>query len=390
MTSSPVRVGLIGTGSMGSQHARAYRMLPAMFRDAPSVMLECVADIDAATAEQKAKELGFGRAAETWHQLVADSDVDLVDITTPVALHAPMAAAAIAAGKHVYCEMPLALTAADATELARAAREKGVITAVGFDHVRNALITVARDKIRSGALGQITHYRGLYDTDEYLDPDLPFTWRFSKESAGSGSLHDLASHSINTALFLLGPIAEVLGHTGIRIGSRRDSAGIERSVDTDDYVGFFARFANGATGLFEASRIATGRKNGETIEITGSKGAIYFDLERMNEMQLYEATGPASEQGFKTLLLGPQHGDYSQIYSGPAMTVGYNDLKVLEVRDVVSAIASGRPFCPDFTMAADVSAVIDAVLLSARAGGWRGVAGVARRVAEGPSRPQVP
>jgi predicted dehydrogenase len=349
-----------------------------MFRDAPVVTLECLADIDAPTAKQRARELGFRRATETWQQLAADLDVDLVDITTPVALHAPMAAAAIAAGKHVYCEKPLALTAADAGELALAARDKGVITAVGFDHVRNPLISVVRDKIRSGALGQITHFRGLYDTDEYLDPDLPFTWRFSKESAGSGCLHDLVSHTINTALFLLGPIAEVLGHTDITIASRRDAAGSNRRVDTDDYAGFFARFANGAKGLFEASRIATGRKNWESIEITGSKGAIYLNLERMNELQIYEAAGSSSEQGFKTLLLGPQHGDYSQIFSGPAMTLGYNDLKVLEVRDVVSAIASGQPFHPDFARATEVNAVVDAVLLSARDGGWRAVAGADR------------
>ena len=373
MTRERIRIGLIGTGAMGDMHARAYRMLKAVFPDAPEPVLELLGEADDDLAERRGRALGFRRWTGDWRSLVADPGVDLVDITTPVHLHREMALAAIAAGKHVYCEKPLALTGADARALAEAAEAAGVVTAVGFDQLRIPLTQAARDMIERGEIGVVTHFRGIYDTEEYLDPDLPFTWRFAEATAGSGVVHDLAAHTINLAHVLVGEITEVVGMLDIKIPERADPTGQRRSVETDDQAGFLVRFANGATGVIEVSRIATGRKYGARYEVTGSAGAIAFDMERMNELRVYRHSDPEDARGFRTVLVGPAHGDYGRLYSGAALAFGYNDQKMAEIHDIVRAIASNSRHEPDFRAGWRVNAVIDAVLRSCRDGRWTAV-----------------
>lgn len=368
-----VGVGLIGTGYMGKCHAMAYTAVATVFGLRPAPRLELLCDLPAEQATERAAAFGFARATDDWRALVSDPAVDVVSITTPNALHAEMAIEAARQGKHVYCEKPLALTLEDAEAMAAAVRAAGVKSLVGYNYTRNPAITHAKRLIDEGAIGQPLHFRGCFDEDYLADPALPHSWRMQKAKAGSGALGDLAVHLINMAQFLCGPIDQVMAEltTMHRERHLEGSGGGETGiVENDDTVSALVRFRAGYSGSLASSRIAWGRKSRFAWELHGSAGMIAFDQERMNELQLYQAKGPKAEQGFKTILSGPDHPPYGLFVPAPGHSLGFNDMKTIEVAHLMAGLAGEETLFPDFDAALETERVMHALARSAEGGRW--------------------
>lgn len=364
--------GLIGTGYMGKAHAIALHAAPRVFDLPATPVCELLAEVDESLATHKARELGFARATGDWRTLIADPRVDIVDICAPNFLHKEMALAAIAQGKHVYLEKPMALNDADAVEMVAAAERAGVKTLVGFNYVRNPASQLAREIIASGEIGEVIHFCGRHNEDYLADPTKPHDWHTFRETAGAGALGDLGSHILNMAEYLTGQsITQVCGQLQTVIMERplADGSGM-RPVENDDHAQALLRFDSGLIGSIETSRIASGRKSGLAYTVTGTKGAITFDQERMSELKLYQQEGPRGRRGFRTLLIGPEHPDYADFCPAPGHGLGYNDQKIIEIRDLIEGLAGRQPLSPDFRQARRVNALIDAIERSHHDSGW--------------------
>ncbi|MAU95240.1 MAG: myo-inositol 2-dehydrogenase [Fulvimarina sp.] len=364
-----IGLGLIGTGFMGKAHALAYRAAGAVFGDLPEVRLARLCDTPREKAEAMARQFGFESATDDWHDLVTSPDVDIVSITTPNALHKEMALAAIAAGKHVHCEKPMALTLEDAAEMEAAARKAGVRTIVGYNYIHNPAFAHARRLIADGVIGRPVHFRGIVDEDYQADPELAWTWRAKRADAGLGTLGDLGCHLVSMACGLMGPVESLLADTQIIHETRPLADGSGRAaVENEDAASAILRFASGAQGTLVTSRSAWGRKNRLDFEVHGTKGMIGFSQERMNELQLFVDEGERSRQGFRTILTGPEHPPYGAFCPAAGHQLGFGDLKTIEVASFLRAIADGSPNHPDFTAALSFEAVIHAIDTSAREG----------------------
>jgi predicted dehydrogenase len=376
--SKQLRIGMIGAGFIGRAHVYGYTTMPMIFADASAhPVLELIAEATPELAAASAKRLGFRRHAADWRALVADKNIDIVDICVPSNLHREIALAAIAAGKTVYCEKPVGLNGGQASEIAEAAKRAGIKSLVGFTYLRNPLIPFARKLIDEGALGRLLHIRAAHNEDYLCDPAHLFIWRCDPAIAGrAGALGDLGCHAISVAQAMCGDIKRVSAQTTIVIKERLVKAGSseKRAVGNDDQVQFIAEFASGATGHVEASRVATGSKMDMTYELTGTGGAIQFDGERMNEMRFYSRSDPADREGFRTIYSGPAHPPYGNFMPGAAHGLGFNDHKVIEIEQLMELVASGRPAGPDLAGAAQIGRVMDAVLVSAESGRWEKVA----------------
>lgn len=369
MPSKPtLRIGLIGSGFMGRAHAFGYTMAQRAFDLPYRFELRTLADITDQAAAGAAAALGFSGSTADWQDIVADPDIDVVNITTPNALHRPMALAAIAAGKHVYCEKPLAPTAEEAMEMTLAAEAAGMKTQVGFNYLANPMLGLAREMIAGGELGEIRAFRGLHAEDFMVDAAAPFGFRH--EPAGGGALADMGSHVLAGATFLCGPISSVLGDCVTAIPRRTDATGTPRVVGVDDITRAFLRFDNGATGSLEANWLATGRKMQLDFEVMGSKGAISFSQERFNELHFYAAGDGRGRQGFRRIEAGPDHDPYGHFCPAPGHQIGFNDLKAIEVARFVEAIAGLRPEPFNFRAGLGIQSLIDAIQQSSRQGGW--------------------
>ncbi|MCE7026471.1 Gfo/Idh/MocA family protein [Jiella avicenniae] len=364
-----IGLGLIGTGFMGKAHALAYRAAGAVFGDLPQVRLALLCDTPRDKADAMARQFGFEAATDEWRELAASPDVDIVSITTPNALHKEMALAAIAAGKHVHCEKPMALTLEDAREMEAAARRSGVRTIIGYNYIHNPAFAHARRLIEEGVVGRPVHFRGIVDEDYQADPDLPWTWRAKRADAGLGALGDLGCHLVSMAVGLMGPVESLVADTQIIHQTRPLGDGSGRgTVENEDAASAILRFHGGAQGALSTSRSAWGRKNKLDFEVHGTKGMIAFSQERMNELQLYVNDGPRSQQGFRTILTGPEHPPYGAFCPAPGHQLGFGDLKTIEAASFLRAIAGDAPNHPDFTAALSFEAVIHAIDVSAREG----------------------
>ena len=364
-----IGLGLIGTGFMGKAHALAYRAAGAVFGDLPPVRLAVLCDTPPEKAEEMTRQFGFEAATDDWRSLVTSPKVDIVSITTPNALHKEMTLAAIAAGKHVHCEKPMALTLADAREMEVAAREKGVRTLVGYNYIHNPAFAHAGRMIDNGVIGRPVHFRGVVDEDYQADPDFAWTWRAKRADAGLGTLGDLGCHLVSMACGLMGSVESLVADTQIIHETRPLADGSGRAkVENEDAASAILRFQSGAQGTLVTSRSAWGRKNRLDFEVHGTKGMIAFRQERMNELQLYVNDGPLAQQGFRTILTGPEHPPYGAFCPAPGHQLGFGDLKTIEVAHFLRAIASGQPNHPDFTAALTFEAVIHAIDASAREG----------------------
>ncbi|WP_300435734.1 Gfo/Idh/MocA family oxidoreductase [uncultured Mameliella sp.] len=363
-------IGLIGTGFMGKTHALAWGAARAVLgRDLPEVRLEMLCDTPDDRAREMADQFGFARATGDWRALVADPAVDVVSITTPNNLHHEMACAALKAGKHVWCEKPMALTLAEAEEMARAAQEAGTVTMVGYNYIRNPAFLHAKKLIEEGRIGRVVHVRGWVDEDYQADPDLPWTWRARLQDAGLGTLGDLGCHLVSMVVGLAGPIESLVADMQIIHETRPLPDGSGRAaVENEDTATALLRFANGAHGSISSSRSAWGRKNKLDWEIHGTRGMICFAQERMNELQVYLNDGPKAEQGFRTILTGPEHPPFGAFVPAPGHQLGFGDLKTIEAGDLLAAIRDGGQAYPSMQDALDFERVIHAVADSAGQG----------------------
>lgn len=364
-------IGLIGTGFMGKAHAFGFTMAPRVFELPFALELGTVADVTPEAAARAARALGFRQSTADWRDIIDDPSIDIVSITAPNALHKEMSLAAIAAGKHVYCEKPLAPRAADALEMAEAAQAAGVKTQVGFNYLCNPLFGLAREMIAAGELGEILGYRGIHAEDYMNDPESP--WTFRHDPAGGGALADLGSHALATAEFLVGPITQVLGDCVTVIGERPDGKGGRRRVEVDDIGRAFLRFENGASGSIEGNWISTGRKMQHDFEVYGTKGALAFSQERFNELRFFSADDPAGRQGFRRIEAAPAHPPYGRFCVAPGHQLGFNDLKAIEVAGFVAAIAghAAEPF--NFRAGLRIQTLVEEIQTSSAERAWRAV-----------------
>lgn len=363
-----LKVALIGTGFMGKTHTFGFATAARVFDLPFEIVLDTVADRTAEFADAAAASLGFTKGTGDWRTILADPEIGLVDITAPNALHKEMALAAIAAGKHVYCEKPLAPLAADAREMADAAAAAGVKTQVGFNYLCNPMLKLAREMITAGELGEIRSYRGIHAEDYMADAAAPFSFR--NDSVGGGALADIGSHALATAEYLLGPIAAVLGDCATVIRERPDGNGRTRAVETDDVGRVFLRFASGASGSVEASWIAMGRKMQHDFEVYGSKGALAFSQERFNELHFYSTSDVSGRRGFRRIEAGPDHPPYGRFCVAPGHQLGFNDLKAIEIAGFMDAIAgkADEPF--GFREGLRIQTLVETIQESSRTTSW--------------------
>jgi levoglucosan dehydrogenase len=377
-----LRIGLVGAGMIGRTHAHAYRNLQECYQPpAAEVELKVVADVDPQLAEDALARYGFERVASRWEEVLEAPDVDVVSIALPNFQHREVAEALAASGKHVLCEKPLAATSSDALAMLEAVQRAGIVHGTGFNLRRTPAVAAIQQAIQSGRLGEIRQFHGRYFTDYAASPDVPFTWRYRRDLAGSGALGDIGSHLIDLARFLCGDIVAVDGASAVTFIPKRavpkghvtgharvESSGEMREVDTDDVVSFSARFANGAIGNFHFSRIATGYRNSPAFEIVGSRGSASFDMERAGEFGLFESHDDESVNGFRRVVLGPNHPQFGNVAAFPVAGVGisYTETYVVQASEFVRAVVDGkRDYAPNFADGYAVAQVCDAVLAAA-------------------------
>lgn len=371
MTKPKLRIGLIGTGFMGKAHAFGFASAPRVFDLPYEIELHTVADITPESAARAAAAFGFAHSTPDWKSMVANPDIDLIDITAPNALHKEMALAAIRAGKHVYCEKPLAPLAKDASEMALAAEAAGVKTQVGFNYLCNPMIGLAREMIQAGELGEIRGYRGIHCEDYMADANGPFTFRH--DPAGGGALADIGSHALATAEYLCGPITRVMGDCITMIAERPDGKGGTRKVEVDDVGRAFLRFENGASGSIEGNWIATGRKMQHDFEIYGTKGALAFSQEHFNVLHYFSTADAKGRQGFRRIEAGPDHAPYGLFCVAPGHQLGFNDLKAIEVAGYMNAIAGKAPEPFNFRKGLRIQTLVETIQTSSREQRWMDV-----------------
>nr|WP_127356083.1 Gfo/Idh/MocA family oxidoreductase [Actinacidiphila soli] len=391
---------MVGHAFMGAAHSQAWRTVNHAFDLSAQVEMTAVCGRDPERAAAAAERLGWADHLTDWRELIARDDIDVVDICTPGDSHAEIAIAALEAGKHVLCEKPLANSVAEARAMVAAAeraREAGIRSACGFNYRRVPAVALLHSLIASGRLGEIRHVRAVYLQDWLTDPDFPLTWRLRREYAGSGALGDIGAHIIDLALYLTGSqFSGVCGLTETFVRSRplphaepggltaRGSlAGEHGEVTVDDATLFLGRLDNGAVASFEATRFATGRKNALRLELNGSLGSAAFDLERLNELEFFDATQPGAEQGFRRILVTEADHPYIAAWWPPGHILGYEHSFTHQARDLVAAIAAGKDPQPSFVEALQVQLVLDAVERSARAStAWTQVPGAETPAAE--------
>lgn len=345
-----INVALIGYAFMGRAHSNAYRQVTPFFspRLRPRLKVLCGRTYDKVAVA--AQQYGWEESATDWEAVVRRKDIDIVDVSTPGNLHAPIAVAAARAGKVVFCEKPLANSVGEANRMLAAVTRAGVLHMICHNYRRAPAVVLAKHLVDDGMLGEIRHYRGTYLQDWIVDPNVPFNWRLDKRTAGSGALGDIASHSIDLARFLVGEITEVAAGLETFIEKRPLPGQTTRMghVTVDDAAMALVRFEGGAVGTIEATRMAPGRKNYNRFEINGSKGSLAFDLERMNELEIYLASDPASVGGFRRVLVTESNHPYIKAWWPPGHIIGYEHTFTHTVFDLLEAIADARLPAPNF------------------------------------------
>ena len=381
-----VGVGVIGFGWLGRAHTRSMLRIPTLFGDRSfDPRLVACADPVPARAREAVDSFGFPSASEDWRRVVEDPAVDLVMIAAPNMLHVELVEAAAAAGKHVFCEKPVGGTPEQTVRAEAAARRAGVISGVGYNYRWAPLVRYAAELIAAGELGEITNYRGRFFSMYGADPLGLLSWRFRVEEGGHGVTSDLLSHAVDLAMMLLGPIARVVATTATFIPERpltaaggaghygRGTVDDPRGpVTNEDYAALLCEFTSGARGTFEASRTIVGPESQMAFDVYGTRGAAGWNLERLNELQLYRATDDRGS-GYTTVYGGERFPYHGQFVPGSANGIGFEDLVVIEDYELCRAVAEGRPFSPGFADALAWVSVQDALLRSARSGRWEDV-----------------
>ncbi|MEW2806358.1 Gfo/Idh/MocA family oxidoreductase [Streptomyces massasporeus] len=381
-------VAVIGFGWMGRVHTQAYARVRHHYPQLPLVpQLVTVAEEVPGRAEEAAAQFGFASTTRDWREVAADPRVRAVSITAPNFLHREIAVAMAEAGKHIWIEKPVGLTAEDAGAVADAVAKAGVQGAVGFNYRNAPAVEAARELIASGEIGTVTHVRVRLFSDYAAHPESALTWRYERERGGSGVLGDLASHGVDLARHLLGDITSLTADTAIFLperarptgataGHSRAAGGELGPVENEDYVSCLLRFASGARGVLEACRVSVGEQNNYGFEVHGTRGAVFWDFRRMNELGISRGT-TYQDQSVATVHVGPGHGEFAAFQPGAANAMGYDDLKVIEAYRFLRSVAEGTPHGATLTDAVHSAAALDAMARSARSGSWAEVTGPA-------------
>lgn len=368
-----IGVGLIGTGYMGKCHALAWTGVKAVFVDGPKPRLVHLAEVNAEIAAQKADEFGFEKSTGNWRELIADPAVNVVSITTPNAFHAEMAIAALEAGKHVWCEKPMAVALADAERMTAAAKASGTVAILGYNYIQNPMIRQIGVILAEGTIGTVNHVRLEMDEDFMADPDALFYWK-SEASSGYGALDDFGVHPLSLLRVLFGDVTRVLANLSKPYADRPTREGGRRAVETFDIASVLFELGQGISGVMALNRSAWGRKGRIALQIFGSKGTISYDQERMNELQLYLTADKPTEQGFRTILTAPQHEPYGRFIPAPGHGLGFNDLKIIECHELLTAIGGGSARVIDFATGLGIERAVHAMAHSHHQQRWVDVA----------------
>jgi predicted dehydrogenase len=372
-------VAMIGYGFMGRAHSNAYRQVSQFFdlKHRPVMKVACARNPE--KLKKFAENWGWEETETDWRRVVERKDVDAIDIGSPNNTHKEIALAAAAAGKAILCEKPLAMDLAEAVQMTEAVEKAGVPNFVWYNYRRVPAITLAKQIVEEGRLGRVFHYRACYLQDWTIEPDLPLggqtLWRLDKDVAGSGVTGDLISHSVDTAIWLNGPMTKVVGDTETFITERpvQDEPGKTAKVGIDDACQFLSRFANGSLGLFESTRYARGRKNKNWFEINGADASIAFDLEDPHRLSYYDNNDPGHLQGWRTIHVTGFNHPYMKNWWVPGTTIGYEHTFINALADFLKGLETGTPASPTFRDALPTQAVCDAVLDSAEVGQWQTV-----------------
>jgi predicted dehydrogenase len=385
-----LNVALVGTGMMGRLHSLALATMPSFFPDLPAVRRKVVVDVTEDLAKRGAHQFGYDEWALDWKKTIARPDIDVVNIVTPNDSHRPIAEFAMSQGKHVLCEKPLALSAADAREMAEQSRRSRGTHMVGFNYRRCPAVLQAKKLIDEGAIGEILSFRALYLQDWAMLDGTPWSWRFGAKEAGSGALGDIGSHALDYALFLVDEVESVSAAARTIVAERPRSAaanfaaaskcagdvkappgsGELIAVDVDDVAVSLIRFRNGALGTLEASRFAWGHKNDLGFEISGSKGALAFRWERSNELHYYSAADRNDVQGYRVILCGPAQPGGDLFWPIPGLGTAYYETQVLQAGTFVRAIVEGRQPDTDFAHGYRIQEIMETMLASAQSRQW--------------------
>ncbi|HEU4387634.1 MAG TPA: Gfo/Idh/MocA family oxidoreductase [Blastocatellia bacterium] len=367
-----LNVAMIGYQFMGRAHSNAWRQVGRFFDTPFDPVLKVVCGRTEPNVKTAAENMGWEEYSISWEKVIERKDIDVIDICTPGDSHMEIALAAAEARKVVFCEKPLANTLAEAEKMLDAVRKNSVIHMICHNYRRAPAVSLARQLIEEGRIGKIFHYRGTYLQDWIVNPDFPRVWRLEKAKAGSGALGDIASHSIDLARYLVGEITEVSGLLETFITERPLPGSARKApVDVDDAALSLVRFENGAIGTIEGTRFATGRKNYNRFEINGSKGSLVFDLERMNELELYVEEGPNS--GFRTILATDAKHPYVAGWWPPGHIIGYEHTFTHTVLDLIRGIETQQVPTPNFEDGVRNQRVLAAVELAAASRRWEAV-----------------
>lgn len=388
MSTRTLGVGVAGLGWMGRLHARSYRQLAERFPEIDAqIKLVVASDPLEANRDVAVRELGFDKAVNDFDELLADPDVDVVSICTPNYLHRDMALAAIKAGKPFWIEKPMGVSAAQSREIAEAAEEAGLVSAVGFNYRHTPAILKMRELVRSGRLGRITNVRAWLIADYASDPDGPLTWRYDRERAGAGVVGDLMSHGADLVQFVCGRIAQVSALTDTFIASRPipskigvGHGGWEISnevgpVGNEDYVAMLVRLDSGAVGTLESSRVSVGPRAEYILEVYGTEGSARWNFEHLNDLEV--CVGRTGEfQGYTRVMAGPDFPQFGRYQPGAGTSMGFDDMKATEAALFIRSVLADRQLAPSAADGWAAAEVDDATVRSASSGTWEDVAPV--------------
>ena len=368
-----IGIGVIGTGFMGKAHSIAYSASASVFGTGLRPRLEMVCDLSPERAQNRATDLGFSRYSADWQDVVNDPAIDLISVCTPNDTHAEISIAALKAGKNVWCEKPMSTTLADSIAMRDMAAASTGKTIIGYNYTKNPAVTHARRLIEEGHIGRVSGFFCRYDVDNEADGTRPWSWRMSRDKSGTGANGDVLSHVVSIGHYLTGStISKVVGDIAIIHSQRRDenSPNTEKTVDNDDMVSALVTFANGVKGHIGASRVTWGRKCGLRWEIHGTEGTILYDQERLNELKLFTRNSDPATDGFRTILTGPLHPPYSAFLPNGGHSLGYMDVKICELHELLTAIEQDKQVWPNFEDGLAIEYVMDAVDRSALSGQW--------------------
>lgn len=384
-----IRVAVLGaSGWMGRVHTMAYQAFPHFFgTSGGTARVTALVEPDPAVANDLRFRAPGARILQSWQDAVADPEIDLIDICLPDSLHYDVAKAALLAGKHVYCEKPLADTAAQARELADIAAAKGVITRVGHAFPRNPVHDLARDIIAAGEIGEITLFKACQHVDVFADPLAPYMWRADGTRAPTGIVGDTGTHVFSFMDFLVGRVTELIADnyivtprrpvvSGMAYGAQTTLTGAEEwsDVTNPDGANILCKFANGARGVIDFSRVATGRKFMQTYEVYGTKGSLSYSYDEVNRLRFYTNADATGRRGFREIDVGPENPTFAAFLPLPNFALGYNETKIIEAAEVVRAITTNTPMWPTFETGHHICQIVDACMASARDKRWVSIA----------------